>query len=232
MISDLKFETLIENNKCAQRWYPQPVSTYKSSIKVYGDYNTTNLLRSNFAYSMQYIEYLEKQINELKLSDVLLTMLYKSYIVTAMGIIEALFVNLLHATDNWNTTTWEEIGSFKSNQKSIINEEIMCETHMFKKTDEYEKRMDLDSMIKRIEKKHLISINHNDFPALKKLRELRNRVHLQLGNDAYDHDYNCFGFEQIQMSRRILYAILKSPEFCNDDNAFEFLKEIYDSNKK
>lgn len=54
-----------------------------------------NTSTSNFAYNMQYIEYLEKQLSELTLSDVLLTILYKSYIITAMGIVEVLFVNLL-----------------------------------------------------------------------------------------------------------------------------------------
>lgn len=91
-------------------------------------------------------------------------------------------------------------------------------------------RMDLDSMIKKIEKKHLLSIDHNAFPALKTLRELRNRVHLQIGDGPYDHDYNCFGSEEIQKMRKILYTILTTPEFCNNITAFDFIKESYTSN--
>lgn len=228
IMPSLGFETLIEKNEYANRWYPNSVETYKDSIIINGDYDTINKLKSNFAYNMQYIEYLEKQISELKLSSVLSTMLYKSYIITSMGIIEALFVNLLHSTNNWNTTVWKEIGEVKSNPKVIMDKKIMCETHIFKECDEYDMRMDLDSMIKKIEKKNLLSIEHSDFPALKKLRELRNRVHLQIGDDSHDHDYNCFNLEQIQMSRRILYSVLTSDEFCNNAGTFEFLKERYE----
>ena len=223
------FETLITSNnlKSPDRWYPKPVDFYKFAINVSGDIDECKRLRSNFAYSMQYIEYIEKQLSELILSDVIITMLYKSYIITSMSIIEALFVNLLHRTNNWNTTIWEEYSTIKSNPKKVDEANIMIETRLFQQVDEYNMRMDLDSMIKKVEKKNLISIDHNAFPALKKLRELRNRVHLQIGNGPYDHDYNCFGFGEMQMMRRILYTILASPEFCNNADAFNFIKENF-----
>lgn len=229
---NLPFETLIKSGqyKTADRWYPDPVEYYKRAINVTGDVDDCKRLRSNFAYSMQYIEYIEKQLNELKLSDVIITMLYKSYIITSMSIIEALFVNLLHRTGHWNTTIWSEISNIVSNPKNIDGENTKVETHLFKQVDEYDMRMDLDSMIKKIEKKHLLSIDHSAFPALKKLRELRNRVHLQIGDGPYDHDYNCFGFDEIQMMRRILYTILATPEFCNNVKAFDFIKERFISN--
>lgn len=104
---------------------------------------------------------------------------------------------------------------------------IKAETKLFKKVQLYEMRMDLDSMIKKIEKKNLLTIDHNVFPALKKLRELRNRVHLQSGEGAYDHDYNCIRFEEIQMMRRILFAILTSPELCVHTEQFNFINENY-----
>lgn len=228
---ELPFTTLIRNEQSVApvRWYPKPVEYYKRALKVYGDIDECKRLRSNFAYSMQYIEYIEKQLKELKLSDVIITMLYKSYIITAMSVVEALFVNLLHGTGNWNRTIWEEFSNITSNSKNIDGVNTLVETHLFKQVDEYDMRMDLDSMIKRIEKKHLLSIDHNAFPALKKLRELRNRVHLQIGDGPYDHDYNCFGFEEIQMMRRILYTILSSPEFCNNMSVFDFIKESYTS---
>lgn len=223
------FKTLIKTERCttSKRWYPQSVELYKSAIRVYGAIDEVKRLKSNFAYSMQYIEYIEKQLSELKLSKVVVTMLYKSYIITAMSIIEALFVNLLHYTNNWSTSVWTEVSNVVSNPKIINGENIKVETHIFTQVGEYDIRMDLDSMIKRIEKKHLITIDHCAFPALKKLRELRNRVHLQIGDGPYDHDYNCFGFEEIQMMRRIIYTILSSPEFCNNIYVFDFIKEAF-----
>lgn len=223
-------ETLIAKNEAKKRWYPQPVDTYKHSIKIPFDTDENKRLNSNFAYSMQYIEYIEKQINELKLSEVILKMLFKSYIITGMGIIELLFVYLLKSTDHWNKTEWEEYLTFTSNTKEDGEDVIKTETKLFKKVKPYEMRMDLDSMIKKVEKRHLLTIDHNVFPALKKLRELRNRVHLQSGVGATDHDYNRIKLEEMQMMRRILYAILTAPELCASASQFEFIQENYKNN--
>ena len=220
-------ESLIAANNRGTRWYPQSVDRYKSAILIPNDTAQNRRLKSNFAYSMQYIEYLEKQLNELKLSDVIVTMLYKSYIITGMGLIELLFVYCLHNNNQWNKNEWELISNIPANPKNIDGNMIKAETSLYRKVPEYEMRMDLDSMIKRIEKKNLLSINHDIFPALKKLRELRNRVHLQSGDEATDHDYNNFGFSEIQMMRRILYAILISPEFCRNSDAFSFINQNY-----
>ena len=228
-MATLPFKTLIskEEYRTSERWYPEPVDRYKRAINVWGDEDDAKRLRSNFAYNMQYIEYIEKQLAELKLSDVILTMLYKSYIITGMSIIEGLFVNLLHRTGKWSTSTWEEFSCVVANPKDINGDMVKVETHLFKQVPEYEMRMDLDSMIKKIEKKNLISIDHDTFPALKKLRELRNRVHLQIGDGPYDHDYNCIGFNEIQLMRRILYTILTSREFCNNSSVYDFIKNAY-----
>lgn len=220
-------ETLIAKNEASNRWYPQSVETYKSSIKISLNTAENKRLNSNFAYSMQYIEYIEKQLGELKLSEVLITMLYKSYIVTGMGIIELLFVYLLKSTGNWNKSTWKEYASFISNPRQNDKNIIKVETKLYKQVPVYEMRMDLDSMIKKIEKKHILSIDHDVFPALKQLRELRNRVHLQSGDGAYDHDYNSFGFQEIQMMRRILFSILTAPELCNRADVFAFINNSY-----
>ena len=220
-------ETLIAKNEARDRWYPQSVETYKQSIKIPYNSDENKRLNSNFAYSMQYIEYIEKQLNELKLSEVICTMLFKSYIITGMGIIELLFVYLLKSTGNWNTTEWEEYLTLTTNPKEDGENIIKVETKLFKRVQPYEMRMDLDSMIKKVEKKHLLTIDHNVFPALKKLRELRNRVHLQSGEGAYDHDYNSIGFAEIQMMRRILYAILTDPELCSQADRFSYINENY-----
>ena len=225
------FRTLYEEKSARNIWYPTGINIYKNAMKLSSENTDIRRLKSNFAYSMQYIEYIEKQLDELKLSSVLQKMLYKSYIITAMSVIELLFTNLLHETGNWNTTDWKEFSEIISNPKEVDGKTVKVETHLFHKVDTYEMRMDLDSMIKKIEKKNLITIiNHSDFPAMKKLRELRNRVHLQIGEGAYDHDYNCFGLEQIQMMRRLLYTILTCPQFCAYDRCFEFIKISYIKN--
>lgn len=53
-------ETLITKKDARQRWYPQSIGTYKMGIKIPYDTPENRRLNSNFTYSMQYIEYLEK----------------------------------------------------------------------------------------------------------------------------------------------------------------------------
>lgn len=43
--------------------------------------------------------------------------------------------------------------------------------------------MDFESMISKIEGKHLLNVEHGVYPALKKLKKLRNKVHLQECSD-------------------------------------------------
>ena len=223
-------ETLLKKNKDLNRWYPQSIDNYKRSIKIPNNTPENKLLNSNFSYSMQYIEYIEKQIDELNLSSVLITMLYKNYIITGMSIIELLFVYLLKSNGFWNQTEWEEYAEIKSNPKEVNGEIIKAETRLYKRVTSHDIIMSLDSMIKKVEKKNILTVQHEIFPVLKQLRELRNRVHLQLGEGAYDHDYNRIGFDEVQMMRRILYTILTAPEICNDTDVFKFINLSYTKN--
>lgn len=216
-----------ESNNSGNRWYPQSVEELRNSINL-DDWKE----KSNFSYSMQYIEFLELQIDELNISSALIAMIYKSYIITGMSIIEMLFQNLLKKSKNWNMTSWEEKSNFESNKKKYGNVYSKVKTIILEEVDSYEMRMDLDSMIKKIDSKKLISIESNNFPALKKLRELRNKVHLQR-EDFEDHDYNSFGFEDIQMMRRILHLVLTSKEIIKEghESKFEFLENSYQKYK-
>lgn len=69
-VNDSSFSTLIEANAvpASGRWYPTPVSVYKDSFNLDMSIEKSEALRSNLAYSMQYLEFLEKEIEELKLS--------------------------------------------------------------------------------------------------------------------------------------------------------------------
>jgi hypothetical protein len=220
-------ETLIRRKRHPHRWYPYGIDSYKASIRVPSDTALNKRIRSNFAYSMQWIEYLEKQLSELKLSSVVEKMLYKSYIVTGMGIIESLFVFILRLNNKWKQSEWTEYASTKSNVKSIAGKPTRIDIMLNEQVEKYDLPMDLDSMIKTIEKSNLLTLDHAAYPALKKLRELRNRVHLQIGDSSYDHDYTNFRIDDLQMMRRILYHILTTPEICSRCDYFEFIKKAY-----
>lgn len=214
-------------NRCKQRWYPTAIDRYRTYIKLDMTIEGSEQLRNNIAYNLQYLEYIQKQQDELNLSTVIYVMLCKSYIISGMGIIEGLFTNLLKSRGLWNLTDWESKGRIKSNESIIDGKKIKIETEIFEKVDAYEMRMDLDSMIKKIESKKLLSIEHKNFPMLKKLRSLRNRVHLQQTNDRFDTDYHNFSYEEKNEMGDILYTILTDEIFCTlpqYSEIFEFLK--------
>ncbi|WP_342621983.1 hypothetical protein [Erysipelothrix sp. P66] len=218
------FKTLIKEENNKNRWYPTSVNSLERSILL-GSYKE----RKNFAYSMQYLQYLELQFDELNLSEVLFKINIKSYIVTGMGIIEMLFKNLLHDTGNWNRTTWIKNNDYETNSKKKDGKKVKLKIEEFVEVKEYDMRMDFDSMIKKVDSKKLLSIKSNNFPAVKKLKVLRNKVHLQINDDKEDHDYNSFDLESLQMMRRILYAVLITEEIQNPLGVgkFDFIIEAY-----
>lgn len=226
---DFMFKTLIKESNCKNRWYPTPIHAYQSSIKL-GSIKETK----NFAYSMQHIEYLELQFQELILSEVIYKMNIKSYIITGMGIIEMILTNLLKNSGNWNKTKWKSTKILETNPKKCegTNVKLICEE--FIQVEEYDMRMDLDSMIKKADSKNLLGLHSNDYPALKKLRILRNKVHLQIKDDLEDHDYNSFDKESLQMMRRILYAVLIDSKVQSESGKgkFDFIIQAFQETKK
>ena len=94
------FDTLIKGNATRSydtKWYPQSVSDYKKVFKI----ENNEALLKNIAYNMQYLEFLEKELEELDPSTVLKRMLTKTYVITSASIIEGLFLNLVQ-TKGWN----------------------------------------------------------------------------------------------------------------------------------
>ena len=126
-------KTLLNKINCKNRWYPQPIERYKGNLNILSSSPENERIISNFAYNMQYIEFIEKELEELKLSAVISTMLYKTYIITSKGIIESLFSYLLKEKGYWKTSYWEKICIFQANEKEINNEKYMIKNILYKK---------------------------------------------------------------------------------------------------
>lgn len=61
-------ESLLRSNDASiVRWYPTPVSTYDRELRYGILSNMYTSFRSNIAYSLQYLEFLERQLAELKI---------------------------------------------------------------------------------------------------------------------------------------------------------------------
>lgn len=76
-----------------------------------------------------------------------------------------------------------------------------------------------------MKKSHFLLLEHHDFPMMKHLWRLRNRVHLQAGENDYDHDYNFFNLDDYLLMKEILYRVLTCSEICLGASCFEFLRQ-------
>jgi hypothetical protein len=225
-MSDLKFETLIEENHCSARWYPSPVDYYNKAFKIDDNVKNSKALRKNLSYSMQYLEFLEKELDELHVSSVISVILIKTYVVTGMSLLEGIFTNIIKSRGWWKTTDLQSVIKLKSNPGNVGKEQYLVETEIFKKVSPYEIRMNLDGMIKILQHHHeALNVNYLVYPALKRLKDLRNRVHLQMLESTTDHDYNAFGPEVKEEMGAILYTILTSEMVSDMPEAFDFLKK-------
>ena len=163
----------VTNTQTQDRWYPTAVITYKFSFNLDMSIENSEALRSNLAYSMQYLEFLEKEIEELKISDVIYTMLVKTYVVTGMSVLEGLFVNIVKSNRWWKTSTLESLGTTQANETRFGTEKIIVKTELLKKVDEYPLQMNLDELIKILERHHqALPVNHLVYPSLKRLKDL------------------------------------------------------------
>lgn len=227
-MGELPFNTLLPENKCSssERWYPHGVESYRSAFIISDAVENKEVLLSNLAYSMQYIEFLEKELNELTLSSVVRTMLIKTYVITAMSVLEGVFCSILKENKLWKTDNLESLGTVTANEKKISGEKLIVRTELLRKVDTYPLRMDLQAMIDVLKGKHeLLGVNHLVYPALKRLKNLRNRVHLQKLEDDKMHDYNAFTDSIKKEMGNILHEILISPAVTRRTDLFDFLQE-------
>lgn len=84
------------------KWYPVPIERWIEVLNCFS-YDGNQILpckdiRSNIAYNLQYLEYLEQTIEELSLSAVITKQTYKSYIIVAIGVVESILYFLTAAT--------------------------------------------------------------------------------------------------------------------------------------
>ena len=228
-MSDLPFETLIKANnyrRAADRWYPRAAETYQNAFKLDNSVENSGALRKNLSYSMQYLEFLEKEMAELNVSDVIYTMLVKTYVITGMSVLEGLFTNIIRTNGWWKTSSLDSLGTTKANETKFGEDKYVVRTEILKKVPDYNLRMDLDGMITVLDNHHkALKVDHLVYPALQRLRKLRNRVHLQISESNTDHDYNVFDFRVKYEMKSILYEILTSEMITDTPHIFEFLKE-------
>lgn len=227
-MKDAKFETLIKekNYKSEERWYPTTVDDFRKGFALDSSIEGYHPLVDNLAYSLQYLEFIEKELSELVLSSVIYTMHVKNYVVTSMSILEGIFTNVIKSNGWWKKKDTESCLTSQA-EKVSDGTKYIIKTEIMKKVDAFDEKMTLDEMINRLAKHHdALEVDHLVYPALKRLRNLRNRIHLQKGDAYNDHDYNSFDAKVKKEMQSILYAILCSPNVTTDIHIinYDFLK--------
>ena len=223
VINMTDFETLIKQNGVSSyndRWHPHNVDVFKELISqgILSDIQQNVL--SNIAYNLQYLEYLQLQIDELKLHSIISCLLYKTYIVTTMSIIEAIFNQAIKCSNKWpKTDGWTLNRIIKSNEYNENNKNYYIETHIMIKEEPQDKELDFSTVINRVKDKNILDLNNEHFPDLSKLRKLRNRVHLQIGESRTDTDYYQFQYEDVELAKKTLYCVLTDTKIMeNQEN--------------
>lgn len=107
-------ESIFEKNtdvRYAERWHPYSVGRYEE-ILTRGLFAGMNKeLRKNIVYSLQYIQFLQMEFEEIHWHDVLATQIIKTYVITAMSIIEGVFHHLIVSKGYQKKIDWKDIES-------------------------------------------------------------------------------------------------------------------------
>lgn len=209
---------LIESKE--DKWSPIFVDSIRNSFKIKMKYS----ISKNIAYNIQYLEYLDKQLNELRLTSVLTKMIYKNYIITSMSIIEAIFYCLLEERNLIPKEYWETEKTYISSEIGLEDNRTRIVSELQKKVLEKERKMNLESLSSKIKSKKILSHSKINFPVLEYYRKLRNKVHIYISDGCDESDYNSFNFLDYLMIRAVLYAILSDDAVTKKEQ-----REIYDN---
>ena len=221
--------------KCnKRRWYANPINKYEGYLGTFIKQNSylNNKkaigIRKNIAYSLQYLEYLQVSLNELNISTVTTTMLYKSFIVTGASIIEAIFYSVIVSNGQFPKDEWQSVKKINSSQFTHGTDMLKVDTEIFVKLQSpREIEMTFDGMCQKIEKKKLLGHSSSFYAQLKHIRRLRNRVHLHAIEGHFDTDWVNFNNKDFTLMKTILFEILTSALFDvagRNINLFDFLK--------
>ncbi|MDO4618775.1 MAG: hypothetical protein Q4B31_04545 [Clostridia bacterium] len=223
-------ESILEKNtdiKYSERWHPSFVSEFERVLSRGSFVGMNKELRKNIAYSLQYLEFLQMEYDEIHWHDVVLTQMMKTYIITAMSIIEGVFHHIVISKGYQKKTDWKEIDSPRHTNvfsNEGINKKYIITTQM-KLSKPENMHMDFEFLINKVQEKKLISLPGKSYPKLKAMKSLRNKVHLHVTRYDNDTDYLGISYNDYFLARYFLYAILTDKSFKPKKNsAIEFIK--------
>ena len=223
-------ESILEKNtdiKYSDRWHPTAVCRFESVFSRGSYVGMNKELRKNIAYSLQYLEFLQMEFEEIHWHDVIATQIIKTYIITSMSIIEGLFHHVVVSKGYQKKIDWKEIESPR--HTNVFREEGVDKKYIITTQMKLAKpetvQMDFEFLITKVQEKKLISLPGKSYPKLKALKRLRNKVHLHLIRYENDTDYLGISYLDYLLARYFLYTILTDKSFAPQKNSpIEFIK--------
>ena len=223
-------ESILEKNteiKYSDRWHPTLVREFEEILSR-GIFEGMNReLRKNIVYSLQYLQFLQLELEEFHLHDVVKKQLIKTYIITAMSIIEGVFHHVVIEKGYQKKLEWKIIGTPK--HTNVFQEDSVTKKHIITTEMKLQKpendRMDFEYLITKVQEKKLISLSGRKYPKLKALKRLRNKVHLHVIRYENDTDYLGISDNDYLLARYYLYAVLTDKSFSPTKNsALDFIR--------
>ena len=216
------------------RWYPESIA----SIELHFEHLTAGgrffdgdkyyATRKNLAYSLQYLEFLNRVLQDISLSEVLWTQNVKSFVVHGAAVIEAIFNYLVIGNGHGNTTHWKQVSSHYSSEFKIEDKKYKNSIEVLEKLESpIPTQMTFDQLAKKVESKKLLGQNFNSYSKIKPIRQLRNKIHIHAPDHASDTDWNTFNNSELKLIRTVLYSVLTSEVFTNEKTykLFSYLNE-------
>lgn len=203
---------------CAEndRWLPVSVHTHRAFlgklIVPTAAVPHADGLKSNLAYSLQYLEYLDFTLQDLRITSVLSTITIKNFLIVGTSVIEAILYYVLRTKGLHREKTWQLLRKVVTNEFTVNSYTCRIENQFFQKLPApVEEEMNFDSMLKKVETKRLLGNDEALYKKLNYLRKLRNRVHLQLLEKNLDTDWHNFNNKELSLMKQSLHAVRRPP---------------------
>ena len=179
---------------------------------------------SNIQYTLEYLDILNAEINSICTTDTVMKIYYKNYLINAMSVIESILLYVLKINNAMPQEEYKELCSLSMNERKFSGKYLKAKTIIFEKTYPFDKKIDFENMINRINDKNLMNFTHKKYLTIKNLKILRNKVHLFIADTYSTSDFNSFSRGEYIWSKYALYAILTDPSICIDSSYLNCFK--------
>lgn len=147
-------------------------------------------------------------------------MRYKTFVVTSMSVIEAIFIILLNERNLIPIVEWKD----GTHHHKDIDDNTIEVNFKRKRIEPQKKKIKFAESIHLMETNKVLKSTDPMYPVIRVLQDLRNRLHLDKANKLMDSDYNSFGEGTYKITKLILYNILNSEIVSRDNKYLEFIK--------